>query len=58
VAQSPFMLLQWSPSINQQASRINENRACQIATNILPSSSTEVRNQLTEDHRHERRSTS
>jgi hypothetical protein len=30
--------------------------ACQIAINILPPSSTEVRDQLAEDHRHDRRS--
>jgi hypothetical protein len=31
-------------------------KACQIAINVLPSSSTEVRDQLAEDHRHVRRS--
>jgi hypothetical protein len=33
-----------------------KKKACQIAINVLPSSSTEVRNQLAEDHRHARQS--
>jgi hypothetical protein len=46
-----------SSSSNWQARMINEKeKACQIAINVLPSSSTEVRDQLTEDHRHARRS--
>ena len=46
-----------SSSINRQARRVNEKeKACQIAINVLPSSATEVRNQLAEDHRHARRS--
>jgi hypothetical protein len=31
-------------------------KTCQIAINVLPSSATEVRNRLAEDHRHARRS--
>ncbi|KAI8936335.1 hypothetical protein NX059_006749 [Plenodomus lindquistii] len=46
-----------SSSTNWQARRINEKtKACQIAVNTLPSSATEVRNWLAEDHRHACRS--
>lgn len=46
-----------SSSTNWQARKINEKeKACQIAINALSSSVTEVHNQLTEDHRHVRRS--
>jgi hypothetical protein len=45
-----------SSSSNWHARSINEKMACQIAINVLPSSSTEVRDQLAEDHRHVRRS--
>jgi hypothetical protein len=34
---------------------MKKEMACQIAINVLPSSSTEVRDQLAEDHRHARR---
>ncbi len=44
-------------STDWQARGINEKeKACQIAVNVLPSSATEVRNQLAEDHRHARQS--
>jgi hypothetical protein len=50
-------VLETSSSSSWQASSINEKEmACQIAINVLPSSLTEVQDQLAEDHRHVRRS--